>query len=241
MIRSRLYAIGLLLSSVTAMVGLGIWNFTQARVHALGNHELWAGRVTARVLAERLSSSRWLDELAGMSRQEIKRELLAQPDFAGAYWFDVRTHEYERWAAPFFPDILDSPDPRLVVTQLKATQMQSTLLGPMLRFHGALFQTVAEPLDGRHAMVVILSAPEIKRILEEEAEWAHLQVFVYDTERHPLFIGGELPAIQAAVSETLVRSQAGAPSGPVPLKPRQAWHGVATYHPAPSLDGVFII
>src|SRR5205807_1272166 len=103
------------------------------------------------------------------------------------------------------------------------------------------FQTVAEPLDGRHAMVVILSAPEIKRILEEEAEWAHLQVFVYDTERHPLFIGGELPAIQAAVSETLVRSQAGAPSGPVPLKPRQAWHGVATYHPAPSLDGVFII
>src|SRR6267378_2312162 len=100
--RSRLYAIGVLLSSVAAMAGLGLWNFTQVRVHASRNHELWAGRVTARVLAERLSTSRWLEELAGMSREQIKRELLAQPDFAGAYWFDVRTHEYERWAAPLF-------------------------------------------------------------------------------------------------------------------------------------------
>src|SRR5882762_2946524 len=155
--------------------------FLNDRGHALRSHELWAGRVTARVLAERLSTSRWLEVLSGMSREQIKRELLAQPDFAGAYWFDVRTHEYERWTAPFFQDILEYPDPRLVVTQLKAAQMQSTLLGPLLNFQGALFQTVAEPLDGGHVLVVVLCAPEIKRILEEEAEWAHLKVFVYDT------------------------------------------------------------
>ena len=189
--RSQRYAIGLLLSSVAAMVGLGFWNITQERAHALRSHELWATRVSSRVLAERTSTSQWLEDLAGMSRGEIKHELLAQPDFAGAYWFDVRTHEYERWAAPSFQDILESPDPRMVVAQLKATQMQSTLLGPMLNIHGVLFQTVAEPLDRRHALVAVFSASEIKQILEEEAEWAHLQVFVYDTESHPLFIGGD--------------------------------------------------
>ncbi len=239
--RSRLYSIGLLLSCMAVMAGIGIWNFIEVRQHALHNHERWVEKVSARILAERLSNSRWLEGLPGKSQSEIRRELLSHPGFAGAYWFNVRTHVFERWTSPSFARFLKLPDPRLVVSQLRASETRSMKLGPVLLIRGSLFSSAAVPLDARHALAVIQEAPEIKKILEEEAQWAHLHPYVVDTEGHRLFIGGDLHFIQSALSDSLIRSPAGTHSKMVPLDWRHSWQWVGTFHAAPSLEWVYIL
>jgi len=124
-----------------------------------------------------------------------------------------------------------------VVSQIKATEAHSTQLGPVLLMDGSLFTTAAEPLDKRHAIVVVQEAPEIKKILDEESAWAHLHAFVYDAESHPMYIGGDPASIADALPDTLARSQAKA--GAVALKRGQNWKWVATFHASPSLDWVF--
>ncbi len=239
--RGRLYAIGLLLFSVAVMAGLGIWNFTHARSEAVYNHQRWVRKVSDRVLAERLSGSRWLADLQDLSRAELKQELFSHPGFGGAFWFDVKTHEFERWVSPSLDDELQSPDPRLVITQLRATESRSMQLGPVLILQGALYSTVAVPLDRRHALVAVLEAPEIEKILEEESRWAHLHAFVYDSEHNPLFIGGDASGLSSALHSTLDRATAGEKSGKVPLHRMSAWQWVATFHVVPGLDWVAIL
>src|SRR5450631_3725332 len=127
--RGRFYATGFLLFSVALMTGLGVWNFVQSRQHALSSHHQWVERVSTRILAERLSKGHALENLQDLDRDEIRRALFPRPDFAGAYWFDVRTHEFERWVTPAFVRLLTSPDPRLVVSQLQATEARTIQLG----------------------------------------------------------------------------------------------------------------
>jgi signal transduction histidine kinase len=239
--RGKLYAISYLLASVILVGGIGIWNFIQANRHVRQNHDRWVERVTARIMAERLSTSHSLQGFPGMSREEIRHELFSRPDFVGAYWFDVRTHEFERWVIPSFERILGAPDPRVVVSQLRATEAHSAQLGPVLILQGSLFTTSAVPLDRRHALVVVEEAPEIKKILEEESAWAHLHAFVYDLERHPIFVGGNLTSLESGLSDVLAWAQTGVRSGTVPLSGGGRWQWVATFHAVPGLEWVFIL
>src|SRR4051812_41228421 len=124
----KLYPLAFLIGSVLLMLGVGVWNFVQARRYALRTHQEWADRVANRISANRFSMAESLKDLAGMSQNDVRRELIARPGFAGAYWFDVKTHEFERWVVPAFDRTLRVPDARLVVTQLRATQTQETQL-----------------------------------------------------------------------------------------------------------------
>ena len=108
------------------------------------------------IKAERLSGNDWVKTLHDKSRRDLKAELLSHPDFAGAFWFDVKTHEFERWLRPALEADLKVPDSRLVLSQLKATETRQTQMGPVLMIHGTLYNTIAQPLDARHAVVVLL-------------------------------------------------------------------------------------
>jgi NtrC-family two-component system sensor histidine kinase KinB len=239
--RRKLIATGYLLGSVALMVGIGIWNLVQSHRHVLRMHERWADRVTTRIMAERLSTSHSLENLRGMSREDIRHELFSRQDFVGAYWFDVQTHEFERWVIPSFERILKTPDPRLVVSQLRATEAHSTQMGPVLLLAEDLFTTAAVPLNSRHALVVVNEAPEIKKILEEESAWAHLHAFVYDSEHHSLFVGGNLASIEAGLSDVLTWAESGVKTGTVPLGRGSKGQWIATFHTVPALDWVFIL
>jgi signal transduction histidine kinase len=239
--RSQKVAIGILLACMALMLGLGTWNYVQDRTHTFHTHHRWVERVSTRILSERLSSTRWVKSLSGRNKDDIREELFSRPDFVGAYWFNVKTHEFERWVIPSFVKILTIPDPRLVVTQLNASNTHSTQLGPVLLLLGSFYNTVAQPIDSRHALVVIQEAPEIKVILEEETHWGHVHAFVYDFEHHPLFIGGDLASIQDVVSDALARALAGQKSGRLALGGLQRWKWMVSFHAAPNLDWLFIL
>lgn len=239
--RKRLYAIGVILFCVLVMASLGVLNYFQARQHALSSHDRWATRVTARVLSERLSGSQWLEDLFGLKRDEVKRIVFSRPNIVGAYWFDIKTHEFDRWTTLAYDQALSAPDPRLVITQLSASTKHATQLGPMLLINGTLFDTAACPIDDRHALVVVQRAEEINRILVDESEWTLLHVYLYDAQGHPLFLGGDLSAIKPALSNTLSRAQSGEKAGSLRLSRHFAWQWVATFHKTPSVDGIFIL
>src|SRR5439155_25019384 len=139
------------------------------------------------VLAERRSASGWVQNLMDRNPRELKREFFSHPNFAGAFWFDVKTHEFERWVSPSLDGALKAPDPRLVLAQLKANDTQSMQMGPVLVINRDLYSTVAEPLGRGHALAAFLHTPEIGKILQEESRWAYLHAFVYDSERNPIF------------------------------------------------------
>ncbi len=131
----------------------------------------------------------WIEDLQGLGRSDLKGALFDHPGFVGAYWFDVKTHEFERWVKPAYADALGSPDPRIVLTQLKATRTSSTQIGPFIMVQGSLCGSVAIPLDNRHALVVILNASAITKLLEEESRWSLLHAYVYDSERASPVLG----------------------------------------------------
>src|SRR5262249_44374840 len=116
--RGRLYSIGFILFSVTLMAGLAFWYFSQSRRHMLAAHAQGVARVSTRVRGQWLSDSRSLQDVIGLDRGAVRRELAARADIVGAYWFDVRTHVFERWGLPSYARLLRTPDARIVVTQL---------------------------------------------------------------------------------------------------------------------------
>jgi signal transduction histidine kinase len=233
--------VGLLLSSLLAMAGLGIWNFIHTRAVTLERHQRWIETVSTRVMAELIAESRWLDDLENSNPLVLQEKLLAHPGFGGAYWFDIRSHEFERWVVPSLQRILQAPDPRLVVAQLKATASQSVQVGPLLVLNGELYGSIAKPFGTRHALVAIFQVPEVMRILKEESEWAHLHAFVYDTEKYPLYIGGDRTSLTPVLASTLEKATSGQKSGKVPLKGSGSWRWLATYHVVPELDWVVIL
>jgi signal transduction histidine kinase len=176
-----------------------------------------------------------------MGARALKAELMSHSEVAGAFWFDVRSHEFERWVRPAYNQDLKAPEPRMVLTQLKAAQTQETQLGPVLVISRGLFSTVAEPLDRDHVLLAILEAPGIAKILEQNSHDAHLHVFVYDTEHKAIYSSGDLSAIQQALALTLARADSGETSGTLPLNRQQAWQWVASFHSVPRLNWVIIL
>ncbi len=239
--RSRLYAVVLLLTSIAGMAGLGYWNFAQTRSEVFRRHERWVQKVSGEILAERRAGAHWLNDLRDLSPKEIKHELYAQPDFVVAFWFDIKTHEFERWVNPSSVTPIQTPEPRMVLVQLRATETQTTQLGPLLAIKKTLYTTVALPLDKNHALVAVLEAPRIHKILEEESRGGHLHTFVYDRDRNPLFVSAEEPLIKPALSSALTRAQGGEQSGDVSFQPRQSWQWAATFHVVPELDWVVVL
>src|SRR6266568_2180409 len=104
--KSRLYAILLLIFSVASVLALAVWNFVQDRTTAFEIHERWAKKISETIAAERMESSRWLESLRGMSLPRLRGELFSHPDVAGAYWFDIRSHEFERIVRPRYAHAL---------------------------------------------------------------------------------------------------------------------------------------
>ncbi len=239
--RSRLYALVILAGSIAAMIGLAIWNFSEARTSAFRAHERWIQRVSERVLSERLASARWLDELRHLNRVQLKEALYERPEFVGAYWFDVKTHEFERWVTPPFEKYLQTPDPRMVIAQLKATETQSTQMGPIVLIRKGLYGVIAEPLDRRHAIVVVLDMYAIARILDDESHWSRVHAFVYDSEHNPIFLGGDSAPFKARLADTLVLAAAGQSAGRLKLDRKWSWQWLATFHKVPRLDWVIIL
>ena len=239
--RHRLYALLVLAFSIAGIAGLAVWNFTQARAIAFRRHERWVRKVSEQVLAERRSASGWVQNLMDRNPRELKREFFSHPNFAGAFWFDVKTHEFERWVSPSLDGALKAPDPRLVLAQLKANDTQSMQMGPVLVINRDLYSTVAEPFGRGHSLAAFLHTPEIGKILQEESRWAHLHAFVYDSERNPIFLGTDSSSLSAVLQNTLARAESGQNSGTVSLNRRQAWQWLATFHVIPELDWVVIL
>ena len=239
--RSRLFALIVLLASVAAVVGLAVRNFVSVRSSTCSAHERWVQKVSDVIVADRLADSHWLKELHGLESSDLPRALLSHPELAGAFWFDVRTHEFERIVRQSYSHDLAVPDPRVVLTQLKAAQTQSTQLGPVLVISKGLFSVVAEPLDQEHVLVAILEAPWIAKFLEEQSQDVHLQSFVFDTDHRRIFTGGDVMAIESSIAPALARAESGEKSGTVSLARKQAWQWVATFHLVPKLDWIVIV
>ena len=178
--RGKFYAVTLLVFSIGGAVGLAAWNFFQVRTATLHAHARWAQKVSDEILSDRLSTSRWLNTLRGMSVQELKAELFSHSELAGAYWFDVKGPVFVRYVRPEYDSALKAPEPRMILTQIKAAETQKQQLGPVLVMPGKLFNTVAQPLDKTHVLIAILEAPELRIILEQESQRFGLHVFVYD-------------------------------------------------------------
>jgi len=239
--RSRLFAIILLLTSIAGTAALTAWNFLQLRRATVNAHEHWVGKVSDAIITDRLDNSRWLKGLRHLDLRQLQRQVLSHSELAGAFWFDVKTHEFERIVRPSYSRELRAPEPRMILTQLKAAETRTTQLGPVVILSGDLFSTVAQPLDERHVLVAILEAPEIGRILEQESQWAHVRAYVYDTERHRIFAGGDPSPLEPSLAQTLDRAVSGETSGTVSLNRKQAWQWVATFHSIPRLDWVVIL
>jgi len=223
------------------MAGLSIWNFLELRRATVNAHELWARNVSDAVIAQRLEGSRWLKNLRHVEVRELQRELFSHPELAGAYWFDVKTHEFERMVRPAYAKDLKAPEPRMILAQLKAVETQATQLGPVLVLSGTLLSTVAEPLDQNHVLVAILEAPEIARILGQECQWARVHAYVYDNEHHRIFAWGDPTPLQMSLDSTLARAESGEKSGTVSLNRKQAWQWVATFHSFRRLEWIIIL
>ena len=239
--RNRFYAVTILLASLAGMLGLAIWNFTQIRLSTLHSHERWVQKVSNEILSERLSNSSWLNELRGYPPKELKAKLLQRPGLAVAFWFDSQSHEFERWASPLLDPSLKSPEPRVILAQLKAAESQSLQMGPLFLINGELFSTMAVPIDSRHVLVVIIKAPGISQILDQESHWFHLHAYVFDDEKHALYISGDMASLSSSLENTLARATSGESGGMVVLNRRQAWQWLATFHRVPSLDWIVIL
>lgn len=239
--RRRSYAILLLVFSLSGVIGLSAWNFLQMRGAMVQTHERWAQKVSDSILGDRLAETRWLASLRGMTPRDLRKELYTHSELAGAFWFDVKTHEFERLVRPAYDKDLRAPDPRMILAQIKAAETQTMQWGPVLLISKDLFSTVALPLDRRHVLVVVLEMPGAAKILEQESRWAHVHAFVYDTEKHPLFIGGDVSMIEPALGNTLARAQSGETSGTLSLNRRLAWQWVATFHAAPAFQWVIFL
>jgi len=197
--------------------------------------------ISAAILADRLLDARWLHDLRGNDPRELKAQLFSHPELAGAFWFDIQSHEFERFVRPAYDRDLKAPEPRMVLTQLKAAETQTTQLGPVIVISKGLFSTVAQPLDAGHVVVAVLEAPGIARVLEEEAESSRLQAFIYDTENHAIFMRGDPSALQSSLSTAIALAKSAQKSGTVILDHRQAWQWLATYHWLAHLDWVLIL
>jgi signal transduction histidine kinase len=239
--RSRLFAIFLLIISISGVAGLTFWNFMSSRRMTMDAHDHWAHKVSDAIIAQRLGDSRWLKSLRDLDHRSLKTVLFSQPDLAGAFWFDVKTHEFERMVRRSYDSDLKVPEPRMILTQLKAADTQETQLGPVLVISKSLFSVVAEPLDRNHVLVAILEAPEIAKILEQESQWAHVHAYVYDAERHRIFAGGDPAPLAPFLESSLARAESGEKSGTISLNRRRAWEWVATFHSIPQLDWIIFL
>jgi signal transduction histidine kinase len=239
--RSQLFAIFLILFSIAGVAGLTVWNFLELRRAAVNAHELWARRVSDTIIAQRLSDSCWLETLRNVEHHSLRKELFSHPELAGAFWFDVKTHEFERIVRPAYDSDLKVPEPRMILTQLKAADTQTPQIGPVLVISKHLFSVVAEPLDRKHVLVAILEAPGIARVLEQESEWSPVHAFVYDSERHRIFAGGDLAPLEPFLEPAVARAVSGEKSGTIALARKQAWQWVVTFHSIPQLEWVIFL
>src|SRR5581483_1942024 len=108
----------------------------------------------------------WILGLRGLALRRIKEDILHHRGCVGAYWFDVNTHEFERWVKPHYDNFLKAPDPRLVLAQLKAAETQTVQLGPVLLHDRNLYSSVAFPFDDHHVLVAVLDGSEIRDLLQ---------------------------------------------------------------------------
>lgn len=239
--RSKLISLILLISSVLGILAIGVWQFTQTRKYTYLTHISWAERVSRRLSTERNSATIWLDDLRGSSKAEVRRELYGQPDFIGAYWFDVRTHEFEKWIMSDYKVLLDSPDPRLIVAQLKAAEKGGLHYGPLVFLKPSICASVALPIDSRHTLVVIQAVPRLTKILEEESSWSHVYADLFDTGGHRLFMGGESGISEGGMKNVRQRAESGELSGRVDLSRKNAWQWLGSYHAVRDLDAVLVV
>jgi signal transduction histidine kinase len=239
--RSRLIAITLLTGSIIAMVGVGTWQMSQSRKHAFTVHERWAERVAQRLIAERNTVASWLEDLQGLDRQVVRRELMAQPDFVGAYWFNVRTHEFEKWVMPEYKNFLGPPDPRLILAQLRATQTKRMQYGPLFLIGPAVCVSVAQPMGKQNALVVIQSAPGVRKIVQEESSWSHWKAWLMGFAKEPFYVGGDKKWIEKALGTIIPSVGDNQKSGTFSLNKKGAWRFFSTYHVSSELDTVLLV
>lgn len=224
------------------MVAVGVWNFTQNKKHASSVHEQWAARVAQRIVAERRTITIWLEDLQGLRKEEIRRELFQQPDFIGAYWFNVKSHEFEKWVSPDYKKLFETgPDPRLIIAQLRATETQQMQFGPMMVFQPHLCVSAAVPIDRRYALVVIQSAPGVTKILKEESAWSRVHSYMFDPGGQPLYTGGDRSVIDPSMPGLLQRASGAERSGRFPLRRRFSWQWLGTFHVDPELGAVLVV
>ncbi len=150
-----------------AVAGLTFWNFVQIRATAKTSHARWVGRLEPMVMAEWHKYLRWAESLSG--RVDAPSVAARAPfKVVAQYLADTGAHRSGRWTSADAPKALRLADPRLVEMQLQALNARRTLPGPLLFINQVPYVTVVRPLSRVRALALVIEAPEIRRILDDE-------------------------------------------------------------------------
>ena len=242
---SRLRPLLLLLLSVSVLTGLTGWNYFVTRRAVMQENRNWATRLSDRVLAERKSLCRWLDQFPA-DREVLSTISKADPAVTALFLVDMKTHAVSQWVQPAAATALKGLDARLIALEFKAQETGVTQMGPTIFIKKALQCTVVRPVDKRHVLVAVIYAGGILDMLEQESRTWHVECFVFDSEHRQVFASSNDSALQASFSQIFVQSGAAAGahevrSGSVALPWSLAWKRVATFHYDPLSDWTFVV
>src|SRR6185437_7395905 len=169
--KSRILSWLVLILSLIAMAGLCVWNYFGNRRAVMRENQRWVARVSDKVLAERSSLCRWVDQLP--TDPEVLGALSrSSPYLTGLVITDMKTHRHSRrWVQPSARTQLESLDPRLVALQFKAMNAHATQMGPVIFVAGVPQCTVVRVLDERHTLTAVIQARGILDLLEDESRF----------------------------------------------------------------------
>jgi signal transduction histidine kinase len=237
---TRLRSWLLIALSLAGMLGLSTWMFARAR-YATSQLELrWMHRVSSMVLVERQSFRRWIEQLP--AHVDAEAIVSRSPYEIGAlYLIDNTHHRTGRWINPLWQETLSKPDPRLVALQIQSIESGKVLEGPVLLVSNIPFVTMVKPIGDRRALVAVVKAPDLRRMLEEEARAWGMNAFIYDEELRPVLAMSTPLLSQARIKGILDDAVSGRVEGHVPLDLRFKLRSLATYLYDPQIRWLYVV
>lgn len=241
MSKSTLMPRVLIAAGFLGLAGVAVWDFFQVRYAVGQENQRWVRRVSDMLGAERHSFNRWIDKFPADSSTLISDVVESNSFVDAVYLTDARTHTIQRWVDPSIRDVLDKPDPRLVVLELQTLASHETAAGPLVFLKNVPHYTVVRPLDRHRTLIAYIRARGVLNLLEDEARLWHLKCFVYDYERHPIFASGDPALLRSNLVLMIARAQTGTPFGFVSLDKKWAWQWLATFHYDPTTDWIYVV
>jgi len=240
--KSKLFAWSLLAFSIAAIVGLACWNYYQTRRFIFDRHSTWVHRLTDQMDTVRQYH---LNQVANWTLSE-KPDLkaLASQDsgsLVALFFNDTEYHKGQDWKHPTLPSTMATLDPRLVALELDVLNTHKTTLGPLLLVKNTFYTTVVRPIDDFRVLVAIYRDPTLFQLLDEQAKFWHLEVYVFDRSGKPIYSKGDLSDIQPFLTRLLAEAANGNIDGWVPMEGQERWKKAATYHDNHTTDWLFVL